>query len=168
MADGAPERGLPICREKRRRPLRPCEIMLTDAVNYDGSTTPVVKAMGLSYDGAVVRLGELERVVMDCLWTAARPMTVREVHEALSTRRQIAYTTVLTTLQRLARKGLLDQQRDERAHRYHPVTSREDMFAELLADALGVVRGEPGAFVRFIDELGPAERAALRDALDNG
>jgi predicted transcriptional regulator len=103
---------------------------------------------------------------MDCLWTADRAMTVREVHEMLLADRQIAYTTVLTTLQRMARKGLLSQQRDERAHRYSVVSSRAEMFAELLADALGVVGGDPGVFVRFVDELDADDRAALRDALD--
>jgi predicted transcriptional regulator len=126
---------------------------LADEVNYDGSTTVVVKTIGLSYAGAVVRLGELERAVMQCLWAGDRPMTVREVHE---------------TLQRMARKGLLHQRRDERAHRYSAVASREHLFAELLADALGVAEGEPSAFVRFVDELGPDERAALRRALDGG
>jgi predicted transcriptional regulator len=115
----------------------------------------------------MVRLGELERAVMNCLWAADRALTVRDVHEMLVADRQIAYTTVLTTLQRMARKGLLDQQRDERAHRYKAVTTRDQLFAELLADALGVVEGDPGAFVRFIDELAPGERVALRDALDN-
>ncbi|MDG4834218.1 BlaI/MecI/CopY family transcriptional regulator [Solwaraspora sp. WMMD1047] len=114
----------------------------------------------------VVRLGVLERAVMNCLWTADRAMTVREVYEALRSGRQIAYTTVLTTLQRMARKGLLHQSRDERAHRYSAAATRQEMFAELLADALGVADGDPGAFVRFVDELGSEERMALREALD--
>lgn len=95
-------------------------------------------------------------------------MTVREVHEALLASRQIAYTTVLTTLQRMARKGLLTQSRDERAHRFSAASSRSEMFAELLADALGVMGGDFGAFVRFVDELDAEDRAALREALDRG
>ncbi|WDZ82835.1 BlaI/MecI/CopY family transcriptional regulator [Micromonospora cathayae] len=114
----------------------------------------------------MIRLGALERAVMDCLWTADRAMTVREVHETLLEDRQLAYTTVLTTLQRMARKGLVNQSRDERAHRYGAASSRAEMFAELLADALGVAGGEPGAFVRFVDGLDAEDRAALRDALD--
>ena len=49
-------------------------------------------------------LGELERAVMDHLWDAATPQTVRQVHEALATRRELAYTTVMTVLDRLAKK----------------------------------------------------------------
>jgi predicted transcriptional regulator len=114
----------------------------------------------------MAKLGDLERVVLDCLWNANAPMTVREVHEVLAENRQIAYTTVLTTLQRMARKGLLHQETEQRAHRYSALATRGEMFAELLADALGVAGNEPGVLVRFVDNLGSAERAALRAALD--
>ena len=42
----------------------------------------------------MTRLGELERAVMDHLWAAGEPQTVRQVHEALSEQRDLAYTTV--------------------------------------------------------------------------
>jgi predicted transcriptional regulator len=105
---------------------------------------------------------------MNCVWAAAGPMTVRDVHEALLGDRKIAYTTVLTTLQRMARKGLLRQERAERAHRYTAVATRGEMFAELLNDALGVVDGDPAVYARFVGALDSEERAALREALDNG
>ena len=44
------------------------------------------------------RLGELEREVMDHLWSSREPLTVRQVHEALAARRDLAYTTVMTVL----------------------------------------------------------------------
>ncbi|MCP2303352.1 BlaI/MecI/CopY family transcriptional regulator [Actinokineospora globicatena] len=115
----------------------------------------------------MVRLGDLERAVMTCLWDAGRPLTVREVHEALETARTIAYTTALTTLQRLARKGLVTQERAERAHRFRAVATRDELFAELLSDALGVAAGDTGVLVRFVDQLGADDRAALREALDD-
>ncbi|GAB1818234.1 hypothetical protein HerbRD11066_13980 [Herbidospora sp. RD11066] len=93
-------------------------------------------------------------------------MAVREVHEILSADRQIAPTTVLTTLQRLTRKGLVEQLTEEKPQQYRALATRGEMFAELLTDALGVLDGEPGAFVRFIDELDPENRTALRRALD--
>ncbi len=68
-------------------------------------------------------LGELERAVMDSLWSSDEPQTVRQVHVALSSDRDLAYTTVMTVLQRLAKKNLVTQLRDDRAHRYsatHP------------------------------------------------
>ena len=84
-------------------------------------------------------LGDLERSVMDQLWAAPSDtaLTVREVHAALAADRDIAYTTVMTVMQRLAAKGLLHQERAGRAHRFRPARRREDLLAELMADALG-------------------------------
>lgn len=56
-------------------------------------------------------LGALERAVMDQLWDQGEPQTVRQVHDGLRTERELAYTTVMTVLQRLARKGLVTQLR---------------------------------------------------------
>ena len=81
-------------------------------------------------------LGELERAVMDHLWSTSEPQTVRQVHEALATHRELAYTTVMTVLQRLAKKHLVIQQRDDRAHRYLPVNKREELVASLMVDAI--------------------------------
>ena len=63
----------------------------------------------------LTRLGELERAVMDHLWSSGDPQTVRQVHEALSARRDLAYTTIMTVLQRLAKKNLVVQHRDDLA-----------------------------------------------------
>src|ERR1043165_3089658 len=49
----------------------------------------------------MTRLGELEREVMAPLWSAPEPQTVRQVHEALAARRDLAYTTIMTVLQPL-------------------------------------------------------------------
>lgn len=49
------------------------------------------------------RLGDLERAVMDVLWEQTEPMTVREVGRALADR-DLAHTTVMTVLDRLAKK----------------------------------------------------------------
>jgi predicted transcriptional regulator len=73
---------------------------------------------------------------MDHLWSTSEPQTVRQVHEALAERRELAYTTVMTVLQRLAKKHLVIQQRDDRAHRYLPVHQREELVASLMVDAL--------------------------------
>ena len=44
----------------------------------------------------LTRLGDLERAVMDRLWSSGEPQTVRQVHEALSAHRDLAYTTIMT------------------------------------------------------------------------
>ena len=69
-------------------------------------------------------LGPLEADVMDVVWDR-RDVTVRDVHEALSSRRAIAYTTVMTTLGRLTDKGLLRRTEDQPAHHYSALVTRE-------------------------------------------
>jgi predicted transcriptional regulator len=114
-------------------------------------------------------LGDLERAVMDHLWSVSEPQTVRQVHEALSAQRDLAYTTVMTVLQRLAKKNLVSQIRDERAHRYTPVRGRDELVAGLMVDALGEAAdpgGRQAALVHFVERVGADEAEALRRALD--
>lgn len=69
-------------------------------------------------------LGPLESEIMDVVWNLDE-VTVRDVHGSLSERRDIAYTTVMTTLGRLADKGFLRRIQDQPAHRYTAVVTRE-------------------------------------------
>lgn len=114
-------------------------------------------------------LGDLERAVMDSLWASPEPQTVRQVHAELSRDRSLAYTTVMTVLQRLAKKKLVTQLRDDRAHKYVPTHPREDLVASLMVDALSEADA-PGsrhaALVSFVGRVGADEAAALRTALD--
>ena len=112
-----------------------------------------------------VALGELERAVMAQLWSADEPLTVRDVHDQLE--RELAYTTVMTVLGRLAKKGLVRQERDGKAYRYAAASSRDQMAASLMLDALGDVgEDRTAALVAFVDQVGPEEVEALRRALD--
>jgi predicted transcriptional regulator len=80
-------------------------------------------------------LGSLEREVMTIVWQG-RDLTVREVHGLLS--RPVAYTTVMTTLDRLYKKGVVERTRSGRAFIYSAVQTREELEA---AVAGGVLRG---------------------------
>lgn len=113
------------------------------------------------------RLGELERVVMEQLWALDAPATVRQVHEALSESRDVAYTTVMTVLDRLARKGSAEQIRDGRAYRYRPAVSRDELTAELMHQALDTVDGtdRTAALLRFVGSVSSGDADALRTAL---
>src|SRR5882724_5428501 len=116
----------------------------------------------------VTRLGELERAVMDHLWSSGEPQTVRQVHEALSAQRDLAYTTIMTVLQRLAKKNLVVQHRDDRAHRYAPMHGRDELVAGLMVDALDQVEdsgSREAALMHFVERVGAGEAAALRRAL---
>jgi predicted transcriptional regulator len=123
--------------------------------------------LGFMHDGRRTHLGELERAVMEHLWELGRPATVREVHTALSGNREIAYTTVMTVLDRLAKKGSVEQSRNGRAYSYQPAVTRDELTAELMHEALGTVDGDDraSALVRFVGTVSPADAAALRAAL---
>jgi predicted transcriptional regulator len=55
-------------------------------------------------------LGPLEASVMEAVWTCKRkPMTVREIHEVLKKDKKLAYTTIMSTMNRLHEKGILDR-----------------------------------------------------------
>jgi len=79
-------------------------------------------------------LGPLEQDVMEVVWRL-EDTTVRDVHSELASSRQIAYTTVMTTMIRLATKGLLERDTDGLAHRYRPVVSR-DHYARTTVEGL--------------------------------
>ncbi len=112
----------------------------------------------------VPTLGELERAVMEALWSADGAMTARDVQDGLAGR-ELATTTVLTVLGRLERKGLVSRERNGRAHRYRSVASREDHVAELMRDALDAAPDRGAALARFLGSMPDDERAALRDLL---
>ncbi len=112
------------------------------------------------------RLGDLERAVMQVVWAAAGPVTARQVADALAGR-GLAYTTWLTVLGRLERKGLLQRSRDARAHTYAAVGSREDLVAGLMQQALGQADDREAALQRFARSVSAPEAEALRRALED-
>jgi predicted transcriptional regulator len=121
--------------------------------------------------GPKARLGDLERAVMDQLWKGddrEQWATVREVYDALAATRDLAYTTVMTVLQRLARKGLVEEQRAGRAYLYRAAASRSDLTAELIHDVLADAEAADrrSALVRFVDSASEADLDTLRDALE--
>jgi predicted transcriptional regulator len=112
------------------------------------------------------RLGELERSVMNVLWDAPAPLTVREVLDALD-ERDLAYTTIMTVLDRLGTKQMVRRERDGRAFQYAPALSRDEATSELLHAALDEAGTDrTAALVHFARTVDPDEAKALRAALD--
>jgi BlaI family transcriptional regulator, penicillinase repressor len=109
-------------------------------------------------------LGELERAVMEVLWSADGPLTARAVAQALPAR-ALAQTTVLTVLSRLEKKGVVVRNRSGRAHRYAALASREDHVAELMRDVLGTAPDKTAVLARFVGSVTEDEAAALAEAL---
>src|SRR5581483_583585 len=87
-------------------------------------------------------LGDLEAEIMEVIWgrPAGVGTTVRDVFEPLYERRRIAYTTVMNTMARLAKKNLLRVEKAEPAYVYFPAFSQEEFVARfvgrILADLL--------------------------------
>ena len=114
-------------------------------------------------------LGDLERTVMDTLWTHGPDLSVRDVMDHLPERgddKELAYTTVMTVLDRLAKKGMANRKRDGRAWRYTADASREELAASALRSALDNVQADRRmAMLHFLDDATPAELDDLRAAL---
>jgi len=110
-------------------------------------------------------LGRLEQQVMDDLWGRGRPASVRDVREGLGA--ALAYTTLMTTLDRLYKKGLLERTRDGRAFLYAPQVSREQLQRGLLARVLDELLGRGPETARpVLSTLVEAVSQADRQLLD--
>ncbi|MEV4096370.1 BlaI/MecI/CopY family transcriptional regulator [Streptosporangium saharense] len=110
-------------------------------------------------------LGDLESVIMERLWSYRRPAPVRDVLEDLRAEREIAYTTVMTVMDKLHTKGLLRRKMVGRAYVYETVASREAYVADLMRDALASGGNRTATLVHFLERLTPEESAALEAAL---
>lgn len=109
--------------------------------------------------------GELEAAIMDVIWSAEKPLTVREVLEQLHRDREPAYTTVQTVMDILHRKGWLDRAKDGRAYRYEASESRADYTAGLLSQVLASTPDRKAALLRMVETMDAAEITSLREAL---
>ena len=89
-------------------------------------------------DGLVKVLGPLETDIMELLWKEKQG-TVKQIHRTLQHRRDIAYTTVMTTMSRLAEKGILHRTRDGLAYVYSPAITQDEfvhIFVQQVLDGL--------------------------------
>jgi len=111
--------------------------------------------------------GELEAAIMQLLWARGAPATVREILEELRPGRELAYTTVLTVMDNLYKKGWLTRVQEGRAHRYTPVANREEYVAGLMRDALNGSGDRAQALLHFVGRMTLDEAAALRSALSS-
>lgn len=111
--------------------------------------------------------GELEATVMDLLWSRPGPATVRDVQRALENERPLAYTTLMTVMDRLHSKGWLTRTMEGRAYSYQPTATKEEHSAQLMTDALGSSTDRTATLVHFLQQLDATDARRLRSALDN-
>ncbi len=120
-------------------------------------------------DPLAAALGSLERQVMDVIW-GGNACTVRDVHAMM--RRPVAYTTVMTTLDRLFKKGFVARTRQGRAFLYTAARTRAEVEAAMASGVLGgLLAHGTGAAMPILSNLVDAvgsqhDGAELLDALE--
>ncbi|MCU1645201.1 MAG: Transcriptional regulator BlaI [Nocardia sp.] len=109
--------------------------------------------------------GDLEAVVIERIWDHAGKTTVREVFDGLAAEREIAYTTVMSTMDNLHRKGWLERERVGKAYHYWATLSREEYSARLMSEALGSGGRSDLVLAHFVQQMSPEDSEGLRAAL---
>lgn len=109
--------------------------------------------------------GELETVVMDHLWARDGVATVRDIYTELSNDRDIAYTTVMSTMDNLHRKGWLARERVGKAYQYWPTLSREEHSANLMRTVFESGGNSDLVLSFFLEQMSDEESARLHAAL---
>ena len=108
-------------------------------------------------------LGDLERAVMDRLWSAEGPLAAAELRDGLADR-GLALTTVHTVLSRLEQKGFVVHD-DARPSLFRPRGTREDHAAELMHEVLGQAGDRQAVLARFVGSVSADEVGLLRQLL---
>ncbi len=115
-------------------------------------------------------LGDLEAEIMELIW--ARPVgqgtMVRDVFEILYERRRIAYTTVMNTMTRLARKNLLRVEKKDQAYVYYPNFTQQEFVSSFVGRILeDLFVNFSGATLESVDKLSDQQATAqARQLLD--
>jgi predicted transcriptional regulator len=115
-------------------------------------------------------LGPLETEIMEVVWDLGE-VTVRDVHDRLRQKRDIAYTTVMTTLGRLTDKRLLRREEGQPAHHYIPLVSREEYARSTVKSVVDWLIGHfpDPAVAYFLDRVEKEDEQViqhLRRAID--
>lgn len=109
-------------------------------------------------------MGGLEAAVLAVIWNHEDGLTPAQVNAELGY--DLAYTTVMTILTRLWKKGLLTRIRSGRAFTYTAALSEDEVAAQRMQDVLEPVKDRAATLARFVGSLSPAEAQALRRFLD--
>lgn len=118
----------------------------------------------MAQDTPIPSLGTLEAKIMREAWDHSdRFMSVREMLARLDG--DLAYTTVMTVMNRLYEKGLLRRRREGRAWSYRAGGSREAFVAATMSDALSTAQDRTAALLHFVADLDKDETTALRRLL---
>ena len=108
------------------------------------------------------QLGKAEWEIMEGLWSRAKPVSVREVHEHLYRHGEKAYTTVQTMMVILADKGFLNKEKIGMVNFFTPAVSREEAAGRETRSVVGrIFNGSFGALAAFLVDSGELSRRDL-------
>lgn len=113
-------------------------------------------------------LGDLEAEIMEVVWTrpADEGTTVREVFEVLYPRRHSAYTTIMSTMARMARKRLLRVEREKEAYVYYPTLDHDQFVSRFVGRVLeDLLVSFSGATLGHLEALADPQAAASARAM---
>ena len=117
--------------------------------------------------GIALRLFELEAEIMDVVWSRKLDQfAVSDVVSVLERRREIAYTTVMTTLARLHEKGVLERSRDGKRYLYSARFSREEFLQSTARDVLRGLSSDAkgrGAIALLVETVSSADEDVLNE-----
>lgn len=112
-------------------------------------------------------VGELEGAVMSALWTADDWMTSRQVLDRLELDPPVVYSTVMTILRRLWKKGVVDRRRSGKAFAYRPVRGQGEQTAARMTELLEATDDPEVALTHFLAALDGRRRRQLRRLLED-
>lgn len=108
--------------------------------------------------------GTLEREVLAVLWAADRPLTAVEVQAELDP--DLAYTTVMTILTRLLRKGVVTREREGRSYAFSPLIEDETLAANQMHALLRARRDRRAVLAQFVGRLDTDDEHLLAELLN--
>ncbi|MFB6262883.1 MAG: BlaI/MecI/CopY family transcriptional regulator [Bradymonadaceae bacterium] len=126
----------------------------------------------LGEEGTQITLHELEAEVMEVVWDGGwQEFAVRDVLEVLEQDREIAYTTVMTTVKRLFDKGLFDRRKDGRRYLYSPKLDRDEFHAQVAVEVMQSLpesgrRAAVSALVGDLEEVDAETLDRLSDEIE--
>ena len=115
--------------------------------------------------GLRATLFDLEADIMEIVWTQQwEEFAVSDVHHELERGRDIAYTTVMTTVGRLHEKGILGRSRDGRRYVYQPLMSRDEFSEAMARELMGSLSGlgHEQALSLLVDQVAESDGDELR------
>lgn len=114
--------------------------------------------------GLRTSLFDLEAEIMEVVWSEKwADFSVSDVHAILEGRRNVAYTTVMTTVSRLFEKGLLHREKDGRRYLYRPVMLRGEFVETMTREVLNSLPpvGKEAAMALLVERVADADDAEL-------